>query len=169
MATQAAFLVKFPQLALSAQPSRGQSWVAVAAGKVAAPRGVRCRAGGLIEPDGGRLMELVAPEQGGRRAALRREAAALPHRVRLGRVETEWVHVLSEGWASPLRGFMRESEFLQALHFNAVRGDDGKLVNMSVPIVLAVDDAQRRAIEASGATRVALVDDHDRPVAVLSE
>ncbi|KQK13269.1 ATP sulfurylase 1, chloroplastic [Brachypodium distachyon] len=169
MATQAAFLVKFPQLALSAQPSRGQSWVAVAAGKVAAPRGVRCRAGGLIEPDGGRLMELVAPEQGGRRAALRREAAALPHRVRLGRVETEWVHVLSEGWASPLRGFMRESEFLQALHFNAVRGDDGKLVNMSVPIVLAVDDAQRRAIEASGATRVALVDDHDRPVAVLSD
>jgi 3'-phosphoadenosine 5'-phosphosulfate synthase len=130
---------------------------------------VRCRAGGLIEPDGGRLVELVAPEEGGRRAALRREAAALPHRVRLSRVDTEWVHVLSEGWASPLRGFMRENEFLQALHFNAVRGDDGSMVNMSVPIVLAVDDAQRRAILASGATSVALVDDHDRPVAVLSD
>jgi 3'-phosphoadenosine 5'-phosphosulfate synthase len=64
---------------------------------------------------------------------------------------------------------MRETEFLQALHFNAVRGGDGAMVNMSVPIVLAVDDAQRRAILASGATSVALVDDHDRPVAVLSE
>uniref|UniRef100_A0ACD6A7M2 Uncharacterized protein n=1 Tax=Avena sativa TaxID=4498 RepID=A0ACD6A7M2_AVESA len=181
MATQAAFVVKFPQQL--ARPSRVQGrpvpparvGIAVSRGpagksvSAAAPRVVRCRAGGLIEPDGGRLVELVAPEEGGRRAALRREAAALPHRVRLGRVDTEWVHVLSEGWASPLRGFMRENEFLQALHFNAVRGDDGTMVNMSVPIVLAVDDAQRRAILASGATSVALVDDHDRPVAVLSD
>jgi 3'-phosphoadenosine 5'-phosphosulfate synthase len=187
MATQAAFVVKFPQLARRSQiqgqpraparvgvaasraPAAGSKAVAAAAATAAAPRGVRCRAGGLIEPDGGKLVDLVAPEEGGRRAALRQEAAALPHRVRLGRVDTEWVHVLSEGWASPLRGFMRENEFLQTLHFNAVRGDDGSMVNMSVPIVLAVDDAQRRAILASGATSVALVDDHDRPVAVLSE
>ncbi|EMS46989.1 Bifunctional 3'-phosphoadenosine 5'-phosphosulfate synthase [Triticum urartu] len=40
---------------------------------------------------------------------------------------------------------------------------------MSVPIVLALDDAQRRAIQADGATAVALVDAHDRPVAVLSD
>ncbi|KAG8062554.1 hypothetical protein GUJ93_ZPchr0003g18642 [Zizania palustris] len=173
MATQAGFLVRFPQVA--AQRSRDRAGaparvgVAVRSPKgVGAARGVRCRAS-LIEPDGGRLVELVAPEEGGRREALRREAAALPHRVRLGRVETEWLHVLSEGWASPLRGFMRESEFLQALHFNAIRGDDGSMVNMSVPIVLAVDDAQHRAIEASGARRVALVDARDRPLAVLSD
>jgi hypothetical protein len=36
-----------------------------------ARRGLRCRAS-LIEPDGGRLVDLVAPEEGGRRAALRR-------------------------------------------------------------------------------------------------
>lgn len=182
MATQAAFLTRFPQPA--AQPGRDRAAparvsvaaIGSAAAKVGvgvgvravARRGVRCRAS-LIEPDGGRLVDLVAPEEGGRRAALRREAASLPHRVRLGRVEKEWVHVLSEGWASPLQGFMREHEFLQALHFNAIRGEDGRVANMSVPIVLSLGDAQRRAILADGATRVALVDDRDRPIAVLSE
>ena len=188
MATQAALFAGFSQLA--AQPARDRAGtgaparVGVAAiggaraggvkagaagpGWSAAPRGVRCRAS-LIEPDGGRLVDLVAPEEGGRRAALRREAASLPHRLRLGRVDKEWLHVLSEGWASPLQGFMREHEFLQALHFNAIRGADGRMVNMSVPIVLSLGDAQRRAIQADGATRVALVDDRDRPLAVLSE
>jgi 3'-phosphoadenosine 5'-phosphosulfate synthase len=175
MATQAAFLARLALL----QPGSGDHVVAPARVRVAGPvagnkavakarRGVRCRAN-LIEPDGGRLVDLVAPEEGGRRAALLREAAALPHRVRLGLVDKEWVHVLSEGWASPLRGFMREAEFLQALHFNAVRGQDGRMVNMSVPIVLAVCDAQRRAIEADGTTRVVLVDDRDQPIAILSE
>ena len=191
MATQAAFLAGFSQLA--AQPGRDRA-VAVAparvsvasvgsakvgvrvgvkagtaeAAAVAQRRGVRCRAS-LIEPDGGRLVDLVAREEGGRRAALRREAAELPHRLRLSRVDKEWVHVLSEGWASPLQGFMREDEFLQTLHFNAIRGQDGRMINMSVPIVLSVGDAQRRAIQADGATRVALVDERDRPIAVLSE
>ncbi|TVU45093.1 hypothetical protein EJB05_04566 [Eragrostis curvula] len=186
MATQAAFLARLPQLALLQQPGGGDRAVApvrvrvpgavgsqgtkavAATAKATARRGVRCQAS-LIEPDGGRLVDLVAPEEGGRRAALRREAAALPHRVRLGRVDKEWVHVLSEGWASPLRGFMREAEFLQALHFNAIRGEDGRMVNMSVPIVLALGDAQRRAIQADGATRVALVDERDRPIAILSD
>jgi 3'-phosphoadenosine 5'-phosphosulfate synthase len=187
MATQAAFLAKLPQLALlqsgggdrAVAPARVHVPGAVGIRVTKAPhkavamaakarRGVRCRAS-LIEPDGGRLVDLVAPEEGGRRAALRREAAVLPHRVRLGRVDKEWVHVLSEGWASPLCGFMREAEFLQALHFNAIRGEDGRMVNMSVPIVLAVGDAQRRAIQADGATRIALVDDRDQPIAILSE
>lgn len=187
MATQAAFIAGFSQLA--AQPGRDRAGaparVAVATVAAAgsakvgarvgsteavavARRGVRCRAS-LIEPDGGRLVDLVASEEGGRRAALRREAADLPHRLRLGRVDKEWVHVLSEGWASPLQGFMREHEFLQALHFNAIRGEDGRMVNMSVPIVLSLGDAQRRAIQDDGATRVALVDEHDRTIAVLSE
>ncbi|AQK63042.1 ATP-sulfurylase 3, chloroplastic [Zea mays] len=192
MATQAAFLAGFSQLAaqpgrdravaVAVAPAPGPARVAVAAVGSAklgvkagtsrtaavARLGVRCRAS-LIEPDGGRLVDLVAPEEGGRRAALRREAAELPHRLRLGRVDKEWVHVLSEGWASPLQGFMREHEFLQALHFNAIRGQDGRMVNMSVPIVLSVGDAQRRAIQADGATRVALVDERDRPIAVLSD
>ncbi|CAL9072171.1 unnamed protein product [Musa textilis] len=123
--------------------------------------GVSCS---LIEPDGGRLVELVAPE-GRAREALRREAAGCPQ-IKLSRIDLEWVHVLSEGWASPLGGFMREAEFLQTLHFNCLRLGDGSVVNMSVPIVLAIDDAQKRAI--GDLRRVALVDAQDKPVAILS-
>lgn len=32
-------------------------------------------------------------------------------------LDLQWVQVLAEGWASPLKGFMREKEFLQVLHF----------------------------------------------------
>ena len=130
------------------------------------PRGRRSLrvSAGLIEPDGGKLVELLVEER--LRGEKRREAAGLP-RIKLSRIDLEWVHVLSEGWASPLRGFMRESEFLQTLHFNALRLADGSFVNMSVPIVLAVDDAQKRRIGES--TRVALVDSADKVVAILNE
>lgn len=36
------------------------------------------------------------------------------------------MQVLAEGWATPLRGFMREREFLQVLHFGTLL--DGKEV-----------------------------------------
>ncbi|PON33962.1 ATP-sulfurylase PUA-like domain containing protein, partial [Trema orientale] len=57
----------------------------------------------LIELDGGKLVDLVVPETD--RAEI--EAQALP-KVSLTKIDLEWVHVISEGWASPLRGFMRE-------------------------------------------------------------
>lgn len=95
----------------------------------------------------------------------KREALRMP-RIKLSRIDLEWVHVLSEGWASPLRGFMRESEFLQTLHFNSLRLDDGSFVNMSVPIVLAIDDAEKHQIGDS--TKVALVDSKDNTIAILS-
>lgn len=120
----------------------------------------------LIEPDGGKLVDLVVPV-GPTRELKRREAERLP-RVELGRVDLEWVHVLSEGWASPLRGFMREAEFLQTLHFNSLRLDDGSVVNMSVPIVLAIDDSTKRSI--GDGTKVALVDQStNKIVALLSK
>ncbi|KAL6885492.1 hypothetical protein ACP4OV_010271 [Aristida adscensionis] len=97
----------------------------------------------LIDPDGGALVDLVAPR--GRLPALRAEAEALP-RVRLAPVDLQWAHVLAEGWASPLRGFMREHEYLQSLHFNCVRLPEGGLVNMSLPIVLAIGDADKEQI-----------------------
>ncbi|XP_010522509.1 PREDICTED: ATP sulfurylase 4, chloroplastic [Tarenaya hassleriana] len=120
---------------------------------------------GLIEPDGGKLVDLVVEES--RRRVKRREAETLPTRIRLSRIDLQWVHVLSEGWASPLRGFMRESEFLQTLHFNSLRLDDGSVVNMSVPIVLAIDDEQKTRIGVSD--RVTLVDPAGNPVAILSD
>ncbi|CAD5327921.1 unnamed protein product [Arabidopsis thaliana] len=119
---------------------------------------------GLIEPDGGKLVDLVVPEP--RRREKKHEAADLP-RVRLTAIDLQWMHVLSEGWASPLRGFMRESEFLQTLHFNLLNLDDGSVVNMSVPIVLAIDDQQKALIGES--KRVSLVDSDDNPIAILND
>ena len=37
------------------------------------------------------------------------------------KIELQWVQVLSEGWAHPLTGFMREDEYLQTLHFGCLR------------------------------------------------
>lgn len=100
----------------------------------------------LIDPDGGVLVDLVVPEKD--RVLKAKEAEALP-RVRLTRIDLEWVHVISEGWASPLKGFMREEQYLQTLHFNCLRMGDGSVVNMSLPIVLAIDDGTKDAIGSS--------------------
>ena len=100
----------------------------------------------LIDPDGGSLVDLLVKES--ERDLKAREAESMP-RVTLTRIDLEWVHVLSEGWASPLRGFMREDEYLQSLHFNCLRMKDGSLVNMSLPIVLAIDDEAKERIGAS--------------------
>ncbi|KAG8632357.1 ATP sulfurylase 2 [Manihot esculenta] len=100
----------------------------------------------LIEPDGGALVDLVVPES--ERGAKTLEAGSMP-KVRLTKIDVEWVHVISEGWTSPLRGFMRENEYLQSLHFNSLRMADGSVVNMSLPIVLAIDDETKDRIGSS--------------------
>lgn len=119
---------------------------------------------GLIDPDGGKLVELFVEKS--QKDAKKKEAISLP-KVKLTMIDIQWLHVLSEGWASPLRGFMRESEFLQTLHFNSLRLENGSVVNMSVPIVLAIDDLQKQSIGES--KRVALVDSDDNTVAILSD
>lgn len=106
----------------------------------------------LIEPDGGALVDLVVPES--ERPARTLEAEKLP-KVGLTKIDLEWVHVIGEGWASPLKGFMREDEYLQSLHFNSLRTKDGSVVNMSLPIVLAIDDETKERIGSS--TNVGLV------------
>ncbi|KAM3393788.1 hypothetical protein P3S68_002789 [Capsicum galapagoense] len=124
----------------------------------------RIHSGSLIQPDGGKLIELFIEES--QRELKREEANKLPQ-IKVNKIDIEWVHVLSEGWASPLKGFMRENEYLQTLHFNCIRIDDGSFVNMSVPIVLAIDDLKKD--EIGGVTSVALVDDENNPIAILSE
>lgn len=42
------------------------------------------------------------------------ESATLPS-IAINDIDLQWVQVLSEGWASPLQGFMREREYLQVL------------------------------------------------------
>ncbi|CAN7102725.1 unnamed protein product [Brassica rapa subsp. narinosa] len=138
--------------------------VSLRRGGVFSRRGLAVKAA-LIEPDGGKLMDLVVEES--KRRVMKREAETVPVRIMLNRVDLEWVHVLSEGWASPLRGFMRQSEFLQTLHFNSIRLEDGSVVNMSVPIVLAIDDEQKSRVGDSD--RVTLVDSSGNPIAILSD
>ncbi|XP_073027018.1 ATP sulfurylase 1, chloroplastic-like [Primulina eburnea] len=118
----------------------------------------------LIDPDGGKLVQLFVPES--EKDSKLKQAASLP-KIRLSMIDLQWVHVLSEGWASPLKGFMRESQFLQTLHFNSLRLEDGSFVNMSLPIVLAIDDDQKSRVGSF--TSVALVDAKDHPVAILND
>ena len=102
---------------------------------------------GLIEPNGGKLIVLLVDEP--LKDLKKGEALSLP-RIKLSSIDLQWVHVLSEGWASPLRGFMRESEFLQMLHFNTLRLKNGSAMNMSVPIVLTIDNSQKHREKLKG-------------------
>ena len=79
-------------------------------------------------------------------------ASELP-KLRITKVDLQWVQVLSEGWATPLRGFMKEREFLQCQHFGCLLG--GVPSNQSVPIVLplSTEDMER----LSGEHRFTLV------------
>lgn len=94
------------------------------------------------------LVELSVPEI--ERPAKLAEAASLPS-VTVSDIDMQWIHVLAEGWASPLKGFMREAEYLQCLHFNALRQPDGSLSNMSVPIVLSLTEQQKNELEGKSA------------------
>ncbi|GFX27914.1 bifunctional 3'-phosphoadenosine 5'-phosphosulfate synthase [Trichonephila clavipes] len=63
------------------------------------------------------VKELFVPDSQVQRAKL--EAESLPS-VEISNLDLQWVQVLSEGWATPLRGFMREREYLQCLHFGCL-------------------------------------------------
>lgn len=111
------------------------------------------------------VVELLVPESN--RAAKKSEAEKLTA-ITVSDLDMQWLHVLSEGWASPLRGFMREAEYLQCLHFNALRMPDGSVTNMSVPIVLAVGDEQKKTIEESGG-KFALKSPDGKLIAIVSD
>ncbi|KAJ1452298.1 Adenylylsulfate kinase-domain-containing protein, partial [Pelagophyceae sp. CCMP2097] len=111
----------------------------------------------------------------------RLEAAELPMAL-LTDIDVNWLHVISEGWAAPLRGFMRQGVLLQSLHFNSVLIDPydsrGKVneeatdweseahlkqrASLAVPIVLPITAGTRDAILKSGKSAVALVDKDGR-------
>lgn len=72
-------------------------------------------------------------------------AESLPS-LPINKVNMQWLQVLSEGWASPLQGFMYEKEYLQALHFNSFQ--EQCMINQSVPIVLPVTDEEKARLES---------------------
>jgi len=88
----------------------------------------------------------VAPEDVEAKTA---EAETL-EKVDIRKVDQEWLQVLSEGWAYPLRGFMREDDMLTCMHFNTITRS-GQRHNQSIPIVLPVDDATKARIEGKDA------------------
>ncbi|XP_053975888.1 bifunctional 3'-phosphoadenosine 5'-phosphosulfate synthase-like isoform X2 [Hylaeus volcanicus] len=80
------------------------------------------------------------------------EAESLPS-IEITNIDLQWVQVLAEGWASPLRGFMREQEYLQCQHFKVLE-QNGSVVNQSIPIVLAITTDQKE--RCSGSTVLSL-------------
>ena len=96
--------------------------------------------------------------------------------VPLTDLDVQWMQVIGEGWASPLKGPMRESALVQALHFNSLLVErsgeggnslhgpgpaatdfgnaeqaekmvrNGERVNMPVPIVLPLSSQTRMLI-----------------------
>ncbi|XP_008936528.1 PREDICTED: bifunctional 3'-phosphoadenosine 5'-phosphosulfate synthase 2-like, partial [Merops nubicus] len=63
------------------------------------------------------VIELFVPEN--KLSSVRAEAEMLPS-VEITKLDLQWVQVLSEGWATPLTGFMREAEYLQVIHFGTL-------------------------------------------------
>ncbi|NXN06646.1 PAPS2 synthase, partial [Indicator maculatus] len=63
------------------------------------------------------VLELFVPENELER--VRAEAETLPC-LQITEVDLQWLQVLSEGWATPLTGFMREAEYLQVIHFGTL-------------------------------------------------
>ncbi|EWM28233.1 aps kinase atp sulfurlyase pyrophosphatase fusion protein [Nannochloropsis gaditana] len=140
---------------------------------------------GLPLPDGGQVVDLhVPPSQLSDKKA---EAANLP-RVLLTDIDLNWLQTVGEGWAAPLKGFMREGALVQALHHNSllvdpqnVTGHSGILemptdwngyttrdrISMSIPIVLPITDFTKFGVERSGKSAVALSTKDGVIVAIL--
>ncbi|NXD15291.1 PAPS2 synthase, partial [Nothocercus nigrocapillus] len=88
------------------------------------------------------VLELFVPEN--KLDFVRAEADMLPS-LEITKLDLQWVQVLSEGWATPLTGFMREAEYLQVIHFGTLLNDG--IINLSVPIVLPVSTEDKERLE----------------------
>ncbi|XP_046452990.1 bifunctional 3'-phosphoadenosine 5'-phosphosulfate synthase 2-like [Daphnia pulex] len=105
------------------------------------------------------VVELFVSDE--RRPDATAESATLPS-ITISDIDLQWVQILSEGWASPLTGFMREREYLQVLHFNCIY--DGGVSNQSVPIVLAISTEDKEKLD--GCLAITLLHNNE-PVAIL--
>jgi len=92
------------------------------------------------------------------------KAAGHLQKLRLSDEELQWVHVLSEGWATPLDGFMTEEQFLQSLHFEHLF-INGSFVPMPVPIVKACNAEEKFRIQ--GLDKISLQAPDGQVVAVM--
>ncbi|XP_055636375.1 bifunctional 3'-phosphoadenosine 5'-phosphosulfate synthase isoform X2 [Toxorhynchites rutilus septentrionalis] len=95
------------------------------------------------------IPELFVPEH--LKEAVQAEAKTLPS-ISMTTTELQWLQVLAEGWAHPLKGFMREKEYLQTLHFNCMLNEDETMrENQSIPIVLSVSEDDKNKLDGVSA------------------
>ena len=145
---------------------------------------------GLPNPDGDEMIDLHVPAE--LRSERMAEAETLP-KVLITDVDLNWLQVIGEGWAAPLKGFMREGTLLETIHFNSILVDPFNLtgnalrhetqtdfanfadrqapqrVSMSVPITLSCSSFTKAAIESSDKRAVALVTQMGQTVAILRD
>lgn len=142
---------------------------------------------GLPYPDGDEIVDLLVPAH--QQQAKLKEAMTLPKAL-LTDIDVNWLQTIAEGWAAPLKGFMREGTLLQTMHFNSILVDPfnitgsksfnemqtnfldfktvpPKRVSMSVPIVLPITAFTKSEVETSGKQAVALMNKHGKVLAIL--
>ncbi|UJR25566.1 hypothetical protein I4U23_006911 [Adineta vaga] len=68
-------------------------------------------------------------------------------KLNITELDLQWAQVLSEGWATPLTGFMREKEYLQCLHFGCLM--KGHIENQTIPIVLPCSTEDKERLKSS--------------------
>ncbi len=142
---------------------------------------------GLPYPDGDEIVDLHIPKSQIKTKLA--EAETLPKAL-LTDIDINWMQTIAEGWAAPLKGFMREGTLLQTIHFNSILVDPYNLtgsknfnenptnfldfktvppkrVSMSVPIVLPITAYTKANIERSGKKAVTLYNKHGQPLAIL--
>jgi len=114
---------------------------------------------GLIPPHGGTLVNLVVDET---RAQPLRETAATMPTIRLGEREQCDLELLAIGAMSPLTEFMGEADFHRVC-------DEIKLTSgLPWPVPITCSVSQPTAEQISVGQPVALLDDHDRPLAIMT-
>lgn len=62
---------------------------------------------------------------------LRRKLDELP-KLEITKLDLQWVQVLSEGWATPLTGFMNKSQYLQVRNYSESLIRDKKKKNQQI-------------------------------------
>jgi len=91
------------------------------------------------------------------------ELETLP-KLNITELDLQWIQVLSEGWATPLAGFMRETEYLQCLHFGCLM--KGHIENQTIPIVLPCTTEDKERLKS--APKIALFY-NEKFVAILKD
>ncbi|CAF1112497.1 unnamed protein product [Adineta steineri] len=69
------------------------------------------------------------------------------NKLEITKLDLQWIQVLSEGWATPLGGFMRETEYLQCLHFGCLM--KGHIENQAIPIILPCTTENKERLKTS--------------------